>query len=323
MALASWAALYTPVVHDFMRAKLIKELMLLQILTEHADPFGFGFPGPKTLLPLMRCSKATLERLLTFLEENNYIKIYKTYNPRRGKTDTDYQINPRAHYVREEIQAYCESLWNGADRDFSAEKEYRRNLFRTKESQPESESESETESVIRLSNQSQHHHAPLRASSVRPVTIGQGPEQRESATPQRRKAQDSKPNPQAGGAAPGAKRDLTPYRQPFATLDDEQLAQDIKLGVGTQITQARYAVANYSRAEVSIALKLTAQKRNRGEILKPGGYFFALLEGGAIVPEEDGSSVFPPRPVYGDTPEQDGYESWNPETGSYDQAAGD
>lgn len=321
MALASWAALYTPVVQDFMRAKLIKELMLLQILAEAADPFGFCFPGPKALLPLMRCSKATLGRLLTFLEENNYIKIYKTYNPRRGKTDTDYQINPRAHYVREEIQAYCESLWNGEERDFAAEKEYRRNLFRTKESQPESESESETESVIRLINQSQHHQAALRAGSVRPVTTGQ--EQREAQQPQRRKAQDSKPTPQAGRPAPGTKRDLTPYRQPFATLDDEQLAQDIKLTVGTQITQARWAIATYPRSEVLIARELTTQKRNRGELLKPGGYFFALLESGGIVPEEDGSSVFPPRPVMGDTPENDIVEHWNSETGRYDAQAGD
>lgn len=321
MALASWTGLYTPVVQDFMRAKLIKQLMLLQVIAQHADPFGFAFPGPKALLYYMRCSKATLELLLTFLEEHNYIKIYKTYNPRRGKTDIDFQVNPRALYVREEIQAYCDALWNGAERDFSAEKEYRRNLFSTKESQPESESESEPESVIRLINQSQHHQAALRGAGSRPVTTGQ--EQREAQQPQRRKAQDSKNTPQAGGAAPGAKRDLTPYRKPFATLDDEQLAQEIKLAVSTQITQARYAVATFPRAEVLIALKLTVQKRNRGEIAKAGGYFFALLEGGGIVPEEDGSSVFPPRDVMGETPDQDTVEHWNPETGRYDQAAGD
>jgi hypothetical protein len=321
MALASWTGLYTPVVQDFMKAKRIKELMLLQAIAGFADPFGFAFPGGKALMSLMRCSKKTLTALMAFLVDGEYIKVYETYNPRRGKTDIDYQINPCVLYVREEIQPYCEALWNGAERDFSAEKKYRENLFSTKDSQPESESESVPESVIRVRNQSQHQQAALIKPgpiAPRPVTTGQ----RDSATPQRRKAHDSENNPQAGGAAPG-KRDLTPYRKPFATLDDEQLAQDIKLTCATQLTQARWAVATYDRAELRIALELTRQKRARGEVLKPGGYFFAMLENGVILPADDGPGVYPPRTVYGETPDQDSIEHWNPETGRYEPAAGE
>jgi hypothetical protein len=317
MALASWTGLYTPVVQSLMRQKRIKELLLLQVIAQHADPFGFAFPGAKTLRSLVRCSNKTLEGLLGFLEEYEYIKIYKTYNPRRGKTDIDFHINPRVLYVREEIQAYCDALWEGGDRDFAAEKEYRRNLSSTKESQPESESESESDSVFRVRNQSQHHQPAEKAAGVPRVTT----RQRDSATPQRRKAQDSKNNPQAGG--PAQKRDLTPYRKPFATLDDEQLAQDIKIAVATQASLARWAIATYPRSEILIALELTKQKRSRGELLKPGGYFFAILENGVIDPEQDAESAFPPRQVFGETPDDDTVERWNPDTGRYERAAGD
>lgn len=319
MALAPWTGLYTPVVQSLMRAKRIKELMLLQAIAQHADPFGFAFPGPKALLSLVRCSKRTLEALLSFLEDGNYIKIFKTYNPRRGKTDTDFQINPQVLYVREEIQAYCEALWMGAERDFSAEKNYRGNLFSTKDSQPESESESEPDSGFRVTNQSQHQQRAMKTSGAPRVTTGQ----RESATPQHRQVHDNEKNPQA--ARPDArapKRDLAPYRKPFPTLDDEQLAQDIKIAVATQASLARWAIATYPRSEVLIALELTKQKRSRGELLKPGGYFFAILDNGVIDPEQDAEQAFPPRPVFGDTPEQDHVERWNHTTGRY-EAAGD
>lgn len=319
MALASWTALYTPVVQDLMKAKRIKELLLLQTIAQHADPFGFAFPGVKALKSLMRCSKATLDRLMTFLVEGEYIKIYETYNPRRGKTDTDFQVSPCVLYVRDEFQAYCEALWMGQERDFSTEKKFLGNLSRTKESQPDSESESVPDSENRLMNQNQHHH-PAKSkpapTAPRPLTTGQ---QRERATPQRQPAQTEKTTPPEGAA----KRDLSPYRKPFATLDDEDLAQDIKLTVGTQLTQARYAVATYDRAELRIALELTRQKRARGEVGKPGGYFFAMLENGVILPAEDGPAVFKPRQVMGDTPEQDTVEHWNPETGRYEPAAGE
>src|ERR1041384_7315779 len=121
MALASWTGLYTPVVQSLMRQKRIKELLALQVIAQHADPFGFAFPGAKTFRSLIRCSNVTLDGLLAFLEEYEYIKIYKTHNPRRGKTDIDFQINPRVLYVRDELQGYCEALWDGADRDFFAE----------------------------------------------------------------------------------------------------------------------------------------------------------------------------------------------------------
>lgn len=314
MALASWTGLYTPVVQSLMRDKKVKELLVLHAIAGYADPFGFAFPGAKVLMHLVRCNKANLERFIAYLVEQGYLKVYEVYNPRRGKTDTDYQVSPCVLYVREEIQAYCEALWDGEDRDFKAEKKYRENLSSTKESYPESESESVPDSENRLRNQSQHHHPALTPKESRPVTTRLAKsEQRDSAIPQRRKAQTEKNTPPEGAA----KRDLSAYRKPFATLDDEDLAQDIKLTVGTQISQARYAVATYDRAELRIALELTRQKRSRGEVAKPGGYFFAMLDNGVIVPDEDAGAVFPPRVVYGDTPDQDTTETWNPKTGSY------
>ncbi len=326
MALASWTGLYGHVIRDMMRKKQIKELALLQLIATCADPFGFGFPGPKLLLPLMHCSKATLSRLMTLLEEHQYIKIYETSNPYRGTKSVDIQVNPRVMYVREEIQAYCDGLWDGEFRDSFVEKRFRENLFSTKESQPESESESLPDSESSESNQSQHHQRPLRANAVPPVTTGHAKKptkQRESAIPsQRPPAQSEKPNPQAGGAA-RPKRDLTPYRKPLSTMDDEDLAQDIKLTIGTQLTQARWAVTTFNRSELCIALELTRQKASRGELGKPGGYFFAMLENGVILPSDDGPAVFKPRVVMGETFEQDTVEHWNPETGRYEPASGE
>ena len=325
MALASWTGIYGQVIRDMMRKKQIKELALLQLIATCADPFGFGFPGPKLLLPLMHCSKATLSRLMMILEEQQYIKIYETTNPYRGTKSIDIQVNPRVMYVRDEMQAYCDGLWAGDSRDSFVEKRFRENLFSTKDSYPESESESLPDSESSESNQSQHHQRTLRANAVPPVTTRhtkKPAQQRESATPQRPPAQTEKTNPQAGGAAQ-PKRDLTPYRKPLGTMDDEDLAQDIKLTIGTQLTQARWAVATYNRSELCIALELTRQKSARGELGKPGGYFFAMLENGVILPGDDGPAVFKPRVVMGGTFEQDTVEHWNPETGRYEPAAGE
>jgi hypothetical protein len=326
MALASWTGIYGRVIRDMMRKKQIKELSLLQLIATCADPFGFGFPGPKLLLPLMHCSKATLSRLMTILEEQQYIKIYETSNPYRGTKSIDIQVNPRVMYVREEVQEYCDGLWDGNLRDSFVEKRFRENLFSTKDSQPESESESLPDSESSESNQSQHHQRAPRANAVPPLTTGHAKKpakQRESATPsQRPPAQTENPNPQAGGAA-RPKRDLTPYRKPLGTMDDEDLAQDIKLTIGTQLTQARWAVATYNRSELCIALELTRQKASRGELGKPGGYFFSMLENGVILPGDDGPAVFKPRVRMGDAPEQDTVEHWNPKTGHYEPAAGE
>lgn len=317
MALASWTGLYTPVVQSLMRQKRIKELLLLQVIAQHADPFGFCWPGAKTLRGLMRCSQPTLEKLMDWLANENYIKVYQTYNPRRGKEEIDYQVNPRVLYVREEIQEYCDALWDGEDRDFFFEKKIRGNLFSTKESQPESESDSDSESANQSQDHHHHHNAAVKkqgkdGASLREIPQRKTTEQRDSATNQRT-AQNSKDNPQAGG----------PARDPLPNVDDETLAREIVLTVGTQITQARAAIKTYPRPEVLIALELTRQKRSRGELAKPGGYFFATLKNGVIVPDQDAPQVFPPRNTFGETPEQDGVQHWNPQTGRYELAVGD
>ena len=236
----------------------------------------------------MRCSRPVLDRLMGWLQDEGYIALRETYNPRRGRMETDIQVNPCALYIREEAQKYCESLWAGAERDYVQESTVR-NLFSTKESQPESY----PESVTRVSDQNQNHRRALSdkkssgGAAQGAARTGQGPQipqgkgKRHTAAMHdtaQGKAQPKQRNAQA--------QDVTDSSAlvKFSTMDDEDLAQAIALTVATRIQQARQAVASYPRAVIESALHTTAAKRRRGELGNPGGYFFKLLQGESAPP---------------------------------------
>jgi len=299
MALGSWQGLYNSVVLDLMAQRRERELLLLMALATHCDPFGFCFPGRARLRALRHCSKDTQLTHEGWLVERGYIVVTETYNPRHRQLEPDYQVSPRILYVRSEIQTYCEMVFDGVEeRNFAFEKGFLVILFSTKDSQPEALPESETR-VFK----------PDSVSS--PKTRNN--DQRAAATTQKKHAQGStmrngaKPEKQPTATSREAHREKHPQAVPpneFAALldpsvDNERIAQEIKLAVATTIHQARAAVATYPRDAIVHWLEHTARRRAKGELPKPGGYFFTMLKKNAApitTPEPEN----PPEPFWFD-----------------------
>jgi hypothetical protein len=61
-------------------------------------------------------------------------------------------------------------------------------------------------------------------------------------------------------------------------VDDDQIADEIRLGVGTSPAKAADAVATYPREELVYWLEQCARRRQKGTVGKPGGWFFTMLK---------------------------------------------
>lgn len=278
MARGSWQGLYNDVIDGLMLQRREQEMLLLMAIARYCDPFGFCFPGRINLMRTRRISQPVYERRLGFLQDNSYVQVTETYDYRRRQTQFDFQINPRVLYVREEVQEYCEQVFDQVcERNFDFEKRFLEILFSTKESQPEAlpESETETETAsatrLRTRDHNQLSHAETQ-KGPKASTMRNQPEQRE-APQQRREAQTSKDHPQAGG----------PIADEFTALlsdsvDNARIISEIVHVVSTTEHQARAAVETYPREGIVHWLEVTAKRRNKGTLNKPGGFFFKMLQ---------------------------------------------
>lgn len=294
MALGSYIPLYAWVIEQLMQERREQELLLLMAIAKFADPFGFCWPGRINLMKMRHCSQRLYEQRMAWLQEQCYVVVVETYDYRRRQPQFDMQISPRALYVRPEVQAYCEAIFDSVqERDFGAEKKFLEILLRTKESQPESLPESETRAFKPDSGTS--------AKTRRHNQLSTAPEQkgraastmRNGAKPEKREAQ------QPTATDREAHRETTPQAVPrdefqsllSPTVDDDRLADEIRLAVGTTKHQAADAVKTYSRETLVHWLGMAARRRQAGTITKPGAWFFAMLRKNAA-----------PRDDYGDLP---------------------
>lgn len=259
-----------------------QELLLLLVIAKHCDPFGFCFPGRKELMRLRHCSKKKYDERLAFLVECGYVVVIESYDHRRRQIQFDFQVSPRKIYVRDDIQAYCEAIFDTVqERDFDMETRFLGNLFGTNDSQPEALPESETRNQKPVSKTSliTRNHNQLSASSSQ--------EGRTASTMRNTQKQPKAAPPKAENQTDGQTRETTPQAVPprdefqellSPAVDDDRIAQEIKLAVSTTIQQAQQAVATYPRDGIVHWLEHTARRRQRGELDKPGGYFFKMLQ---------------------------------------------
>lgn len=291
MALGPWVALYTTVQQDLMLQRRDPELLVLMAIAGHCDPFGMCFPGRKTLLRLRHCSKAKLLEREEWLQVNAYIRIVETWDYRRRQLQIDYQVSPCVMYVRPEVQEYCESVFTGQERDFNFETTALGNLFSTKDSLEIAQGnllrtkDSQPESLPRIRNQNQnpdsginlitkHNNqlSPLKGEKpVAPIGLheSQKPEQ-PPAGKQPPARQNRKNHPQAGPD------EFDALLHP--DVEDDRIAKEIEIGVGTTPHQAAQAVADYPRELLIEWLRKTVQRRAKGTLTKPGGWFFKMLQ---------------------------------------------
>lgn len=284
MALSSWNGLYNHVEQRFMLKRRYKLFFLLKAIAQHADAFGLCYPGPERLMKLSGLgTQKELNEGLQFLVDGEYIKVWETWNRRRKVFDRDYQVSPFVLYVREELQAYCERLWETGERDFSLEDE----IVIKRNGQPESESESyQPES----DNQNQnHHHHPANIASKK-LTQGSANDYANQAEGQQRKRRKpsagktratEKENPQAGGPVPPEKIDLRKYQSPLPHAQEDH-AQDLVVMFRMKISQARGLVATYGVELVSTAAAAVQDAMQRGAATNPPGLLTHLLKRGGI-----------------------------------------
>lgn len=277
MALGSWQGLYNAVILDLMAQQRERQLLLLMAISTHANPFGFAFPGRARQYKLRHCSKSTQLKDEAWLVENRYITVQDIEDIMTGQTRPFYQISPRVIYVREELQEYCEAVFDGIrDRDLAWEKKVGVILSSTKESQPES--------LTRHRIQTQNPDTdPTTGPDTEPAATRQQQKERNTTTmrnetaqseapkSQRRQAQDRKKTPPGGASGDEFDQLLSP------TVDDEQIVQEIRHIANTTEYQARDAVATFTRRSIVHWMRKAAVRRQKGTLSNPGGWFFKNL----------------------------------------------
>lgn len=277
MASGSWMGIYIQVSDDLMAQRREQELLLLMAIARHADRLGFCWPGRARLKALRHTGDKKHDERLAWLMERGYVTMIESYDYRRRQSMCDYQVSPRALYVREEFQDYCESVFDGLqERDFALEKKLLENLFSTKDSQPES--------LTRIRNQTQepdaetrrkttdHNQRSNRAATQQGRNTSTMRNDRQTASTTQPTATDAKrtekDNPQAGG----------PDFDALLLGNDEMLIKAIMHVASTTEHQAAAAVRDYFPDQIVHCLRTTALRRDRGELKKPGGYFFKMLQ---------------------------------------------
>jgi hypothetical protein len=291
MALGSWQGLYNAVILDLMAQQREREMLLLMAIGTHADEFGFCFPGRARLFGIRHCAKTTQLRDEAWLVANLYITVEDIEDPVRRQTRPFYQISPRVMYMRPELQEYCEEVFDGIRfRDYAWEKKLdlilrsTKNsvedgggliLSSTKESQPESltriRTRNQNQTQDQKQNQTQNQRGSAPRQNGRTATTTRSDDQREAPTDQRRKAQDRKNNPQVGGPD-----EFDALLSP--NVDDARLVKEIVHVASTTEYQAQDAVATFPREGIVHWLRITAQRRAKGQLNKPGGWFFRMLQ---------------------------------------------
>lgn len=269
MALGSWQGVYNAVIEELMEQRRESELLLLLAIARHCDPFGFCYPGRKNLMRIRHCKKEKLLEREKWLQERGYIVVVESYDYRRRQPQFDYQVSPRAIYVRDDIQLYCEAVFDAQrERDYQWESSFLGNLFSTKDSQPESHPESETRR-----SKPDAGTSPMTRKHNQLPNAAKGKQDRPPAglhEDQRRETPKQKDNPPTGGDEFAAL--LSP------DVDDDRIADEIRLAVATTLHQARDAVNTYPREGIVHWLRHTALRRAKGELKNPGGYFFRMLK---------------------------------------------
>lgn len=315
MALGSWQGLYNAVILDLMRQQRERELMLLMAIATHADAFGFCYPGRARQMDIRHCGKTTQLKDEEWLVKNKLLYVEEVDDLMRRGTRPFYQISPRAIYVREDLQDYCEAVFDGLrHRDLAWEKklililsteksEVNLNLSSTKESQPESLTRTRTRRKNQTKDPNTEPHTEpaddaKRQKRSNPSTMRNGEDQseapetqrREAQPDQRRKAQDRKNEPPGRGSAGDEFEALL-----LPTVDDDRMIQEIRHVASTTEYQAREAVETYTRESIVVVMREAARRRQRGTLSSPGGWFFTKLKKTGVYidpPGPDGQSTY-------------------------------
>lgn len=298
MALSSWNALYTHIEQKFMRKRQWRQLHLLKVFVQHADPFGLSYPGEDLIKELTGIgTTAQVNENMLFLTDGEYVKVWETWNPRRRIWDYDYQVSPFVMYIREEYQGYCEKLWITGERDY----EYENAVVIKLNGQPASEPESEPTSVT---SNTTHHHHPSNISAKRKgqsVELGDDYETETAEPPKQRRRRKTgtgrsteKENPQAAGRPPAPEKlDGRKYRSPLPRPDDEDQAQDLHTVLRLRLHQARGIVANYDAGVIDVAKRATLHAMENGRAIDPPALFSYLVKKAAVSSED--RNIYPTR----------------------------
>jgi len=285
MAHGSWQGLYNSVIDDLMDQQREQELLLLMAIARYADPLGFAFPGRGRLEDRRRVGPEKHLQRENWLIQAGLLAVENVYNPRRRRIEPHYQVSPYALYVRDEFLPYCEAVFTSQqERDFDHEERVLLPLLREKEGQPESLPESEPEpepDAVSTPKTRESNQTPASKKRAKATTTGSAHRKQPAAANQPPTRQSRKNEPPGGGSVDD---EFSALLSP--TVDDDRIVSEIQHVAMTTPHQAAQLVRVYPREPIVHYLRICAQRRARGELKNPGGWFFKTLQSQTPLPIE-------------------------------------
>lgn len=315
MAYGSFAPIYTHIKKAFIANGRRLELEVFEGLAWFADAYGFCYPGLKRLATTIHRGERTVERALNDLIAWNLVKMHVTENRlRRGKQQIDFQLNPMALYIREELESVSWEAWGknrvintpfsveiekiGVDLNLTESQPDRTRLSKqTQEPNPRPKHNPQTEPQPHtLKNGVESDDAALTQRTAKNSALAQrlndsdgqnsalAHTQRESAEIQRDEIAVAESLKDSAAAADGgaAEKKLAVYASPLADFESEQLAQYLRTHLPTQLKQARALVDTYGIEHVNKGIDWLNERRRIAPVKNPAGLFVWAIQNGEI-----------------------------------------
>lgn len=311
MAYDSFAPVYTRIKRQLLDANDKTALIVLDVLAQHADVYGWAFPGLRRMADLCHYREETIKAQLEKLRDMGIIKIYETWNPRRHQLEYDYQISPSAMWIRDEYLDHAWSKWNDGSYILPAPENVvnRQNVINVEinvvqpatepdllkpELQPAREPASNPPPPPNSEPGKRVYESPFAKrpedAEKQPEGLEQpiGTEKQPIGTDSRkandsRKAETEKESPPVPAPPPK----LEEFHVPLDDVIAETLAHQIRDELGTRLVQARQIVAQYGYNQTAAGIEYVRKERKSERPVKsPVGLLRWWLSNQAIEPDE-------------------------------------
>ena len=120
MANGSFAPIYTNIKRRLLNDGDKVGYIILDVLAQHCDPFGWAYPGIQHLAELTHYAPSTVATKLAIFQANGWIKIHQTWNDRRRQWERDYQVSPDVIWIQDEYIGHAWEKWHDPALSFQA-----------------------------------------------------------------------------------------------------------------------------------------------------------------------------------------------------------
>ncbi|MFB1502071.1 helix-turn-helix domain-containing protein [Thiocapsa sp. N5-Cardenillas] len=304
MAYGSFAPVYTTVKRQLLANNDKAALIVLDVLAQHADVYGWAFPGLRRMADLCHYRPETVQANLEKLKELGYIKIYETWNPRRHQVEYDYQLSPDVMWIRDEFLEHAWAKWTDSNYILPAPDsvENRQNVINVaiNVAQPATEPDLLKPELYPDTESAKNPPPPPNSALQKGLSANHAgtPGDGWTKQPQGKKQPTGTNSRQANNSRKAETDQETPpvpanpprvdgFKEPLPEVHAETLAHKIRDELGTRLTQARQIVSDYGFDRTAAALGYVRQEQRANRPIKsPVGLMRWWLQNDAITPTE-------------------------------------